>query len=441
MTSGEIKSAIVSRNFFHLSRKYPPKHGLPLRVDSFNTFVMRLRPLTLLWLAILVPASSFAQIDPIKRDLFQFGYNQPMEGHAPVAGYLFFYHNQPNFVRTNLTLRLAVAPVYLDSELGFNHVIGPNTDFGIGLAGGGFADSYNELRGGKYLTDESFDGNGAEISASVYHLFNPQDLIPLNLVLRTAAHYTAYERGDDTAPDFVLPKDNVNFTVRSGLRYGGIEPVLLPALAMELSVWHEITFRNNSDSYGFAGDRSTESRSQLFWTAAALSYTLPKSQQNFFIQIVAGTSLDSDRLNCFRLGGFLPLAAEYPLSLPGYFFQEFSARQFALINASYLLPVTKNQQWNLVFNGASASINYIDGTGQSGHSVSGVGGGILYRSPADKFKCVLACAYGFDAIRSSGRGATSISVLLQWDLEKTYGASFNPVQPGHWRGWSHLFGN
>ena len=150
-------------------------------------------------LALLLPLAAAAQIDPVKRDLFQFGYNQPLEGRAPVAGYAYFYHNQPDFLRTNLTLRVALAPVYLDSELGFNHLLGPNTDFAIGVAGGGFADSYNEMRGGKWIEGESFDGHGAELSANVYHLFNPGQLIPLNLVLRGAAHYSVYGRSDTAA--------------------------------------------------------------------------------------------------------------------------------------------------------------------------------------------------------------------------------------------------
>ena len=82
------------------------------------------------WLALLLPLAASAQIDPVKRDLIQFGYNQPVEGRAPLAGYTYYYHNQPDFLRTNLTLRLALAPTYLDSELGFVHALGPNTDFG-----------------------------------------------------------------------------------------------------------------------------------------------------------------------------------------------------------------------------------------------------------------------------------------------------------------------
>ena len=186
--------------------------------------VMRRIEFFLHGLALLLPLAAAAQIDPVKRDLIQIGYNQPLEGRAPVAGYAFYYHNQPDFLRTNLTLRLALAPVYLDSELGFNHALGPNTDFAIGAAGGGFADSYNEIRGGKYSEAESFDGHGAELSASIYHLFNPGDLIPLNLVLRGAAHYSVYDRTDNTASNFQLPSDGTTFNVRTGLRWGGIEP-------------------------------------------------------------------------------------------------------------------------------------------------------------------------------------------------------------------------
>jgi len=57
-----------------------------------------------------------AQIDPVKRELIQVGYNAAVEGHPPLSIYAFFYRNQPDFLEhTNLTLRLAVAPTYMDS--------------------------------------------------------------------------------------------------------------------------------------------------------------------------------------------------------------------------------------------------------------------------------------------------------------------------------------
>ena len=394
---------------------------------------------SLVWLALFLPAIASAQIDPIKRDLIQIGYNQPLEGRAPVAGYAFYYHNQPDFLRTNLTLRLALAPVYLDSELGFNHALGPNTDFAIGAAGGGFADSYNEIRGGKYIEEESFDGHGAELSASIYHLLNPGDLIPLTYVLRGAAHYSSYYRNDNTAPTFQLPDDDGVFSVRTGLRWGGVEPTLFPALAMELSAWYQGSCRTASGGYGYSDDRKTEASTHLFWGAAALSYTLPESKQNFFARIIAGTSVQTDRLNAYRLGGFLPLAAEYPLSLPGYYFQEISARQFVLFNANYLLPLDPAKLWSLDLNASTAVVDYLPGEGQPGNSLTGVGGGILYHTPSQRVKLMVNYAYGIDAIRAHGRGASSIGVLMQIDLGRMNSKKFNQPQPVPLHGWQRFF--
>ena len=36
------------------------------------------------WLALLLPLTAAAQIDPVKRDLIQVGYDQPLEGVSPL---------------------------------------------------------------------------------------------------------------------------------------------------------------------------------------------------------------------------------------------------------------------------------------------------------------------------------------------------------------------
>jgi hypothetical protein len=396
--------------------------------------------LALLWLSVFAPVSALAQIDPVARDLVQFGYNQAFEGHQPLAAYAYYYHNQPDFLKTNLTLRLALAPVYLDSELGFVGALGPNTDLGIGLAGGGYGDSYNEIRGGEFLPAESFDGNGGEVSASIYHLFNPGDEIPLNFLLRGTAHYSLYERNDDTSPAFQLPDDHGDFSVRTGLRFGGVEPTLLPPLAMELSIWYEGHLRSNPGAYGFNGDRELSEQSHLFWVEAALAYTFTNSGQSFYVRFTAGTSADADRFSAYRLGGFLPLIAEYPLSLPGYFYQEISANQFVLFNANYLLPLDREKRWNLDVNFASAFVDYLPGESQPGNWLNGVGGGIMYHSPSNRWKVMLDYGYGIDAIRSQGRGASSVGLLLQIDLGTLRSKTFNAVQPSGWHEWERIFG-
>jgi hypothetical protein len=225
------------------------------------------------------------------------------------------------------------------------------------------------------------------------------------------------------------------------LRWGGVEPTLFPPLAMELSVWYEGRLRSQSGPYGFGGDRNLEEQSHLFWAEAALSYTLPESQQNFYVRLTAGTSVDADRFSAYRLGGFLPLSAEFPLSLPGYFFQEISARQFALLNLNYLLPLDHEKRWSIGLNASSAIMDYLPGDAQPGNSLNGVGGGILYHSPTDRFKVMVSYGYGIDAIRSHGRGANSFGLLVQLDLGRIHSETFRPTHPLQWRGWQQLFGN
>jgi len=177
----------------------------------------------------------------------------------------------------------------------------------------------------------------------------------------------------------------------------------------------------------------------LFWLEAALTYTLPKSQQNFSVRLIAGSSLDADRFSAYRLGGFLPLGSEFPLSMPGYFYQEISARQFALLYGSYVLPLDERQSWNVGMNVSSAFVDYAPGEAQPGNWLNGVGVGVLYRSPSDRWTVLAGYGYGVDAIRSDGRGANNIGILIQWNLGKTRAKRFNPARPDHWRGWQWIF--
>lgn len=388
--------------------------------------------------AALSPGSVSGQIDPVKRQLIQFGYNAALVGHSPLSAYAFYYWNQPDFPETNLTLRLAISPTYLDSELGFSHLLGENTDLGVGLAGGGYGDSYYEIRQGKYLQRESFDGFSSQANVSLYHLFNPGRQIPLNGVLRASAKFAAYDSTDGTAPTFHVPDNMGIFTVRSGLRWGGREPTLFPALAMELSVWYEGQFRTEADVYGF-GDRQIEPRSHLFWGEAYLAYTLPKWKHCFSVNLTAGTSIEADRLSAYRVGGFLPLVAEFPLSLPGYFYQELSAERFFLAGGNYVIPLDKKKRWNVAVTAATAEVDYLPGMEQPNHWNSGAGAGVFYTSPT--WRVMVDYGYGIDAIRTGGHGAHSIGFLLQFDLAPAKEAFFKPTQPGLWQGIQRVFGS
>jgi hypothetical protein len=94
-----------------------------------------------------------------------------------------------------------------------------------------------------------------------------------------------------------------------------------------------------------------------------------------------------------------------------------------------IFAARQKKRWNLDVNASSAVVDYLPGESQPGNWLNGVGGGILYHSPSDRWKIMLTYAYGIDAIRSDGRGANSIGMLLQWIWEKRTARNSIPRSP------------
>jgi hypothetical protein len=387
--------------------------------------------LLLAWTA--VPAR--AQLDPERRRLLQFGYDLPLDARGPLGAYAFYYFSDPEIFKKGPSFRIAVAPVYLDSETGFKDALGPDTDLGLGLAGGAFAQGHAEMRQGRYVREESFEGDGFAPSVSVYHLFDPGREIPLSGLLRAGASYSTYGVGQYTAPKFELPADHVDLVGRAGLRLGGEAPELSTKEAMELSAWYEGRTRSRAGDFGYAGDRRLNATSHLFWARALIAYTLD-SERRFEAAVTAGTSLDADRLNAYYLGGELPLAAEFPLGIPGYFNGELAASRFVHLGGRYDLPLAW-RPFKMTLSADAANVRPLPGMGQSGPWNSGASLGTEY-APRDKiWKADLAYAYGFRAKRGGRRGAQAISLLVQWDLgvraDRARAAKLPPpVQTLHW---------
>ena len=371
-------------------------------------------------IALLLGSASLAlaQIDPYPRSLLQLGYDQSLSSQGPQSLYAYYYFNNPAFLRTNMALRLAVAPVYFDGELGFRQLLSPHTDVGIGISGGGFGENYYEVRQGHYYKDESFDGSGGGASLNLYHLFNPAQRIPLHLVVQGGTHYSTYSTTKKTADEFQLPADRMNTFVRAGLRLAGGQPMLYPDLAMELSVWFERQWRSDAGAYGFAGDRSVQPTTDLYWLYAGLSYAWTNTGNQFTMALAAGSSENADRFSAWRLGGVLPLAAQFPLTLPGYYYEEISARTFAHVSACYVMPLSHDHQWQLRIGVASAYVDYLPGFEQPGHWLTGAGPSLSYTSRSEVWRVVLRYGYGFNALRDGEEGAHSVGVLYQYNFQQ-----------------------
>jgi hypothetical protein len=51
---------------------------------------------------------------------------------------------------------------------------------------------------------------------------------------------------------------------------------------------------------------------------------------------------------------------------------------------------------------------------------------------------MLGYAYGFNAIRTGGRGANSVGILMQFDLGHAKQSLLNPSDINRWRGWGEI---
>ena len=359
-----------------------------------------------------------AQVDPERRDLFEFGYDQPLAGRAPVGAYVYYYLSRPQFRDAEHALHVALSPVYVDGEWAVRNAFGSHTDIGIEISGGGFADDYNEIRDGRWLRDQSFTGHDGGIAVNLYHLFNPGARIPLNGILSGGIRYIAFVRDGDNPPSFVIPQNQTVATMRIGLRAGGIEPVLAPDVAGEMSLWYEGLRRLEPGTYGFADDRRVESTVQRFWARALLVYTLPTLHHRLSFSALGGGSVHVDRLSAWRIGGTLPLDAEFPLILPGYYEGEFSARNFILVGGDYSVPLDRGEQWRLGIGGAVARIGFVPGLAAPHAWNSGMSASLGYAPTTGAWKASLVYGHAFDAIRHGRRGADSVTLLMELDLER-----------------------
>lgn len=364
----------------------------------------------------LTASAAFGQIDPVSRNLVEIGYDQPLVGHGPQSEYAYYYYNRPDYFSPNVALRAAIAPAYIDSEIGFKHLLSPTTDVGFGVAGGAFGDDFYDVAQGRYLETESFYGSGGGATLSLYQLLNPGQRIPLNFVLREGFHYSTYFDTPETAPDFKLPSDQLESFTRVGFLFGGKQPVLFPALGLELSVWYERQRHYDPVSYGYDNDRSITPATDLYWVVGGLNYELKPSDDRFSFTVTAGGSRNADLFSAWRLGGVLPLSSEFPLMVPGYYYEELTAVRFVHFFGAYVLPLDSSNRWDFRLEAASARLDYLPGYAQPGDWQSGAGVGLGYSPGHHYYKMILRVGYGFNAIRHDKDGAESVGLLFQYDL-------------------------
>jgi len=244
----------------------------------------------------------YTRMDAETRKNIEGGVETPLRGNGPFTGYGYFLYTRPHFLDEDLYLRLVIPPGYFISELIRDHWPSQNSAIGFGISGGLWADSQVEFRDGRFEKDESFSGHSAG-GTLAYYLRGPKiaGVLPLEGQIRTNAKYVLYDRTSDTSSRFRLPENSAIYGMRAGVRLGGVPPELFPNAALEASVWHTISYRDQAGRYGFAERREeTEHLTQRTWTRVGGIYTWSGTQVSAFLN--AGIAEDTDPLSAFRMG-------------------------------------------------------------------------------------------------------------------------------------------
>jgi len=169
--------------------------------------------------------------------------------------------------------------------------------------------------------------------------------------------------------------------------------------------------------------------SHLFWVGGAVVHfagfqtETPSSPHRRRQQWIAG------RMSAFRLADSCRCIAEYPLSLPGYYYRNQRA-PFALLNASLtLVPITHDQQWNVESTRRRRCVDTSPAPSKPGHSLSGRRRRHPVSFASASTRSSSAYEYVSTPSATTARGEP-ISFLLPDRPGKGIGHSFYPVHPG-----------
>jgi hypothetical protein len=354
-----------------------------------------------------------AQIDPEPRANFEVGVEGPLRGDGSTSGYAFYLWNRPHFLEEDLYWRIIVAPTYLTSELVRDRWPGPGHAIGIGVGGGFFPYDFDEFRDGSLQQRESFLGHGGELTLTYYRRLRIADVLPVEGQVRLRPQYVVYQRTGDTDPDFRLPHDTPIYSGRAGIRVGGEPPELLPAVALEASLWYEASHRQHSGQYGLPdAPLTTEPLTQQVWGRAGGVLGLFRSHTARLF-VTGGMAIDPDPLSAFRLGSALPFRREFPLVLHGYYVDEIFARRFWLLNLAYRFPVwpgSDRVKLQLAFD--YAVVDYLAGHALPRHALRGLGVDLSIELTR-QVTLQVGYGYGWDAPRGGSFGGHELGTQLE----------------------------
>lgn len=376
---------------------------------------MTLRKALILAASALSAATASAQIDGAKRLLLEAGYEDGLGNPGPSAPYAFLYLNRPRVAGPGSALRLAIAPVYADAELGLPGILGADTDLGLGLSGGGYAFGHAQVDRGDDKPGESFIGHGGGPSVSFYPRIMKIGPVPVNGVFRLSMNYTDFQRTSRTDARFQLPPDQWTGFARAGIRAGGVAPGMDKGRALEFSLWAEKRVRDKPAAFGYGDDRVLSRSVNLLWGRLHASLPGPWGTR-VGAGLNAGTGGHIGILSAYRLGGMTTQTSEFPLVLPGYFTQEISARRFVHAWGRTAVPFPGSKRFFIDLAAGGASVAPIPGTDPGAARHIGFSTGVSYAPKRGGLHGQVAYGFAPTALRGTRRGAHSLALSVEIDF-------------------------
>jgi hypothetical protein len=364
------------------------------------------------FIAFLPMVSIFGQVDVDHRRTVTLQTSFPiLRGEEKLGGFAMFWFNENNFPYTNMATRIIFTGNYAETEMSYFIPASTNTAVGFGGGGGVNIDDMTPYVRGQRLNSQEYYGDGANGRIFVNQTIPNPTPLPLNVRATYAVSGSFYRSATDTK-DFEIPSNFLTQSAVGELRFGGIEPGLVPKRGLELYIAGDQNWRSGFQSFGPTANNfpAHKTYQHIF---ASLSGRIPVKQLIIGARFGGGMGNNLDELSAWKLGGNMVNIEAYSQTMHGYYTREFFADDFGIANLALSHPISKTWDIKGHLYGDYAIVKSVPPDDGLWHNYFGTGAGVTFR-PGWDLDVLVSYGYGFNAIRGDGHhGAHEIGLGLE----------------------------
>jgi hypothetical protein len=322
------------------------------------------------------------------------------DGRGYPTPYGYFLWDKRAWPSLSTDFRLFFAAIQADAELVIRESLGETRDLVLGF-GYELDQRYEEYSRGQV------DLGSRMQSEWVAGRIGIQQHIQWNYVEIGKALFF-YELGDhgfrgeeQTASNFVLPNDGLFQSLVLHLGFGKIKDSQYAPAGWELRLRGEAAFRDDWTAWGYNGSYLTSSTYQKLMLQTGYVFSSIQNQK-MLVHFRGGMGNDLDRLSVWKIGSSLT-GKPGTLPLHGFYFREIFAKDFAMLNTDYVIPLIRESQLALHLYGDAAVTQREDVPNASSHVWAGVGSAASFTG-FFQTEWLIGYAHGVNAPRGEDHG-------------------------------------